>query len=62
MAGILEKGTPASTLALNVTPDRTLSLDEFAGRRVVLAFYPAHWSPVCGDQMPFYNHIRDGTS
>jgi peroxiredoxin len=25
-----------------------------AGRPVVLAFYPADWSPVCGDQMALY--------
>ena len=42
---------------LHVTPDQTLSLHEFAGRRVILAFYPADWSPVCGDQMSLYNHI-----
>jgi len=26
---------------------------------VVLAFYPADWSPVCGDQMALYNEVRD---
>jgi peroxiredoxin len=25
---------------------------------VILAFYPADWSPVCGDQMTLYNEIR----
>jgi peroxiredoxin len=24
---------------------------------VILAFYPADWSPVCGDQMALYNEI-----
>jgi peroxiredoxin len=24
---------------------------------VILAFYPADWSPVCGDQMALYNQI-----
>ena len=24
---------------------------------VILAFYPADWSPVCGDQMTVYNEI-----
>src|ERR1700760_4625979 len=57
MAGILPTGTRAPGFTLHVTPDQTLSLDEFAGRRVVLAFYPADWSPVCGDQMSLYNHI-----
>jgi peroxiredoxin len=57
MADILTKGTQAPGFSLQVTPDQTLSLDELAGRRVILAFYPADWSPVCGDQMSLYNHI-----
>ena len=57
MADILAKGVLAPSFTLNVTPDQTLSLSEFAGRRVILAFYPADWSPVCGDQMTLYNHI-----
>lgn len=57
MSGILAQGTKAPGFTLHVTPDQTLSLDEFSGRRVVLAFYPADWSPVCGDQMSLYNHI-----
>lgn len=57
MRGILPQGTKAPGFTLHVTPDQTLSLDEFAGRRVVLAFYPADWSPVCGDQMSLYNHV-----
>jgi len=57
MADILTKGTRAPGFTLQVTPDQTLSLDELAGRRVILAFYPADWSPVCGDQMSLYNHI-----
>ena len=28
------------------------------GRRVILSFYPADWSPVCGDQITLYNHVR----
>jgi peroxiredoxin len=57
MANILTKGTRAPDFTLQVTPDQSLSLSEFAGRRVILAFYPADWSPVCGDQMSLYNHI-----
>jgi peroxiredoxin len=34
-----------------------VSLKEFLGRPVILAFYPADWSPVCGDQMALYNEI-----
>jgi peroxiredoxin/2-hydroxychromene-2-carboxylate isomerase len=33
------------------------SLTEFRGRPLVLTFYPADWSPVCGDQMALYNQV-----
>ena len=32
-------------------------MKELRGRPVVLAFYPADWSPVCSDQMGVYNEI-----
>jgi peroxiredoxin len=54
---ILPAGTPAPDFALHVTPDQTLSLRELRGKPVILAFYPADWSPVCGDQMALYNEI-----
>ena len=57
MANILPAGTPAPDFTLHVTPDQTLSLQELRGRPVVLAFYPADWSPVCGDQMALYNEV-----
>ena len=53
----LEPGTKAPDFTLHSTPDQTVSLVEFRGRPVVLAFYPADWSPVCGDQMALYNEI-----
>jgi peroxiredoxin len=57
MANILPAGTPAPEFSLNVTPDQKLSLSELRGKPVILAFYPADWSPVCGDQMALYNEI-----
>lgn len=54
---ILAAGTPAPEFSLHVTPDQKLSLKELRGRPVILAFYPADWSPVCGDQMALYNEI-----
>lgn len=57
MADILPAGTPAPDFTLSVTPDQKLSLNELRGRPVILAFYPADWSPVCGDQMALYNEI-----
>src|SRR5262249_49736924 len=53
----LPAGAPAPDFALKSTPDQTVRLGEFRGRPVVLAFYPADWSPVCGDQMGLYNEM-----
>ena len=57
MNAALASGTPAPDFALHSTPDQTVSLQEFRGRPVILAFYPADWSPVCGDQMALYNEV-----
>lgn len=54
---ILAAGVPAPDFSLQVTPDQTLSLRELRGRPVILAFYPADWSPVCGDEMALFNEI-----
>jgi peroxiredoxin len=56
-SAILSAGTPAPEFALRATPDQVLRLSELRGRPVILAFYPADWSPVCGDQMALYNEI-----
>lgn len=56
-SAILAAGTRAPDFALRATPDQTLRLSELRGRPVILAFYPADWSPVCGDQMALYNEI-----
>ena len=53
----LPPGTPAPEFTLHSTPDQAVSLSEFRGRPVILAFYPADFSPVCGDQMVLYNQI-----
>jgi len=34
-----------------------VSLQDFRGSPLILAFYPADWSPVCGDQMALYNEL-----
>jgi peroxiredoxin len=54
---ILAAGTTAPPFTLKSTPDQSLSLSDFKGRNVVLAFYPADWSPVCGDQLALYNEL-----
>jgi peroxiredoxin len=57
MSNVLSRGTAAPDFTLPVTPDHKLSLHELRGQPVILAFYPADWSPVCGDQMALYNEI-----
>ena len=57
MANILGAGVEAPDFSLSVTPDQKITLSELRGRPVILAFYPADWSPVCGDQMALYNEI-----
>jgi peroxiredoxin len=58
-SSVLTAGEPAPEFTLRSTPDESVSLSEFRGRPVVLAFYPADWSPVCSDQMALYNEMLD---
>ena len=53
----LSPGTQAPDFKLHTTPDQIVALSEFRGATVILAFYPADWSPVCGDQMALYNEV-----
>jgi peroxiredoxin len=53
----LAAGEVAPDFTLRCTPDQAISLSELRGHPVILAFYPADWSPVCGDQMALYNEI-----
>jgi peroxiredoxin len=50
----LPRGTQAPDFSLPSTPDQRVSLSDFRGQPVVLAFYPADWSPVCGDEMVLF--------
>ena len=58
---------PASALTAGLAPDfilpcgpaETVALQDFRGQPGVLAFYPADWSPVCGDQVVLYNEMLD---
>ena len=57
MSELLTPGTPAPDFELPVARDRKIKLSDLRGKPVILAFYPADWSPVCGDQMALYNEI-----
>ena len=53
----LEPGTMAPSFALPNESGEPLSLVQFRGAPVILVFYPADWSPVCGDQLTLYNEV-----
>ena len=53
----LPPGAPAPDFQLHDTPDQAVSPSDFRGRPVVLALYPADWSPVCSDQMVLYQEL-----
>lgn len=53
----LPPGTKAPDFELPSTPDQNVSLSEFRGQPVILAFYPEDWSPVCSDQMALYQEV-----
>jgi peroxiredoxin len=50
-------GSRAPDFELPSAPDQTLSLADFRGQPVILAFYPEDWSPVCSDQMALYQEL-----
>ncbi len=54
---ILSPGTKAPDFILKKDPDQTLSLAELRGQPAVLVFYPADWSPVCGDELALFNEV-----
>jgi peroxiredoxin len=56
-ADALGPGTAAPDFELHSTPDQSVALSDFRGRPLIMAFYPADWSPVCTDQMALYNEI-----
>ena len=53
-SSVLAPGKTAPSFSLNSTPDQKVSLSDFRGQPVILAFYPADWSPVCTDQLSLY--------
>jgi peroxiredoxin len=53
----LPPGAAAPDFELFSTPNQAVSLADFKGRPVILAFYPEDWSPVCSDQMALYQEV-----
>jgi peroxiredoxin len=56
-ASPLPLGSAAPEFTLPSTPDQRVSLSDFRGQPVILAFYPGDWSPVCSDQMALYQEL-----
>src|ERR1700694_3235078 len=54
---ILAPGTAAPEFPLHTTPDQSGALSYVRGRPGILAFYPADWSPVCGDELTLFNEV-----
>ena len=50
----LQVGTPAPDFTLPDQNGRPVSLSDYRGKNVVLAFYPLDWSPGCSDQLSLY--------
>ena len=59
MSKPIAAGEIAPDFTLPSTPDQRLSLRDLRGAPGCLVFYPADWSPVCGDQLAIYNEILD---
>lgn len=57
MANILSPGTRAPDFTLQSAPDKKISLSEYRGQPVIIAFYPSDWSPVCSDEMSLFNEV-----
>jgi peroxiredoxin len=53
----LPAGTPAPDFDLPNGPDSRIRLSDLRGKPVILVFYPADWSPVCGDELALFNEI-----
>jgi peroxiredoxin len=56
---MIEPGTKAPDFTLNDQDGHAVGLGDFAARRLVLAFYPLDFSPVCTDQLSIYQEVVD---
>ena len=54
---MIEAGTKAPEFSLLDQDEKRVSLAGFAGRKLVIAFYPLDFSPVCTDQLSLYQEV-----
>jgi len=53
-------GERAPDFTLRAVSGGTVSLGDYLGKKnVVISFVPAAWTPVCSDQWPGYNIVKD---
>ena len=53
----LTAGTQAPAFNLPSSTGKEVSSSDYRGQPLVLVFYPADFSPVCGDQLVLYNEL-----
>ena len=56
---MIAAGTKAPDFSLRDQDGNGVSLSDFAGRRLILAFYPADFSPGCTNQLSLYQEVLD---
>lgn len=54
---MIEADSKAPDFSLPDQDGNEVSLDDFAGRKLVIAFYPGDFSPVCTDQLSLYQEV-----
>jgi peroxiredoxin len=54
---VIAAGARAPDFTLRDHEGRRVSLEDFAGSKLVLAFYPADFSPLCNDQLSIYQEV-----
>jgi peroxiredoxin (alkyl hydroperoxide reductase subunit C) len=56
---VIEAGTQAPDFSLPDQDGNEVSLADFAGRKLVIAFYPGDFTRVCTDQLSLYQEVLD---
>jgi peroxiredoxin len=55
---VIKVGEKAPDFSLPNHKGEQISLSDFRGRKVMLAFYPSDFSPVCSDQLSIYQEVK----
>jgi peroxiredoxin (alkyl hydroperoxide reductase subunit C) len=55
---VIAAGEPAPDFKLRNQDGKDVSLADFAGKKLLLVFYPFDFSPVCSDQLSVYQEVK----